>query len=55
MYTLGIDVHKSESHVVVLDDDDEIHQEVRVVMSKITFASSYCNCYGKRRIAEREG
>lgn len=30
MYTLGIDVHKDESHVVVLDDADEIHDEVRV-------------------------
>jgi len=31
MYTLGIDVHKDESHVIVLDDDDEIHDEVRVL------------------------
>lgn len=30
MYTVGIDVHKHESHVIVLDDDDEIHDEVRV-------------------------
>jgi len=30
MYTLGIDVHKDESNVIVLDDDDEIHDEVRV-------------------------
>jgi len=30
MYTLGIDVHKDESHVVVLDDTDEIADEVRV-------------------------
>jgi transposase len=30
MYTLGIDVHKNESQIVVLDDDDEIHEEVRV-------------------------
>jgi len=39
MYTLGIDVHKDESHVVVLDDTDEIHDEVRVLMIKITFGS----------------
>jgi len=30
MYTLGIDLHKDESHVVVLDDNDEIADEVRV-------------------------
>ena len=30
MCILGIDVHKDESHLVVLDDDVEIHDEVRV-------------------------
>lgn len=30
MYTFGIDVHKNESHVVVVDETDEIHQEGRV-------------------------
>jgi transposase len=30
MYTLGIDVHTDESHVVVLDKTDESHDEVRV-------------------------
>ena len=31
MYTFGIDVHKNESHVVVVDETDEIHQEGRVL------------------------
>lgn len=31
MYTLGIDLHKDESHVVVLGDNDEIVDEVRVL------------------------
>jgi hypothetical protein len=35
MYTLGIDVHKDESHVVVLDDTDEIADEVRVVVERL--------------------
>jgi hypothetical protein len=29
MYTLDIDVHTDESHVVVLDETDEIADEVR--------------------------
>lgn len=45
MYTLGIDVHKSESHVVVLDDDDEIHQEVRVANANLDeIAQQYAGC-----------
>ena len=30
MYYLGIDVHKDELHVAVLDEDDEIDREIRV-------------------------
>ena len=30
MYYLGIDVHKDESHVAVLDSDGEIDREIRV-------------------------
>ena len=30
MYYLGIDVHKDESHVAVLDEDGEIDREIRV-------------------------
>jgi transposase len=29
MYHLGIDVHKDESHVAVLDDDGEVDREIR--------------------------
>ena len=30
MYYLGIDLHKDESHVAVLDDDAEVVEEIRV-------------------------
>jgi predicted NBD/HSP70 family sugar kinase len=30
MYTLGIEVHKRESHIAVLDEDGEVVEEVRV-------------------------
>ena len=30
MYHLGIDVHKDESHVAVLDNDGEVDREIRV-------------------------
>jgi len=32
MYYLGIDLHKDESHVAVLDDDAEVVEEIRVVV-----------------------
>ena len=30
VYYLGIDLHKDESHVAVLDDDAEVVEEIRV-------------------------
>ncbi len=30
MYYLGIDVHKRDSYIAVLDDDGEVVEEVRV-------------------------
>jgi len=30
MYHIGIDVHKDESHVAVLDEDGEVDREIRV-------------------------
>lgn len=35
MYTLGIDVHKTESQVAVLDDDGKIVEEVRVTNANL--------------------
>ena len=39
MYYLGIDLHKDESHVAVLDDDAEVVEEIRVLMSTKSFVS----------------
>jgi hypothetical protein len=36
MYYLGIDLHKDESHVAVLDDDAEVVEEIRVATRILT-------------------
>jgi len=35
MYYLGIDLHKDESHVAVLDDDAEVVEEIRVANANL--------------------
>ena len=35
MYYLGIDLHKDESHVAVLDDDAEVVEEIRVTNANL--------------------
>ena len=40
MYYLGIDLHKDESHVAVLDDDAEVVEEIRVVVVRGSYEGS---------------
>ena len=42
MYYLGIDVHKRDSYIAVLDDDSDVVEEVRVKNANLdNFAQQY--------------